>query len=112
MLQVEALLLLAGDAERWWSAEAINRELRSSLAGTLRQLEHLVDCGLAETVSEPEARFRYCAQSEDVQQLLDELETLHRTRFHALMDLLYAPNRAQDFADAFKLKKNDEEDDG
>jgi hypothetical protein len=112
MLQLEALLLLAADAHRSWSAEALNRELRSSLATTLRHLEHLVDRGLAEKAGDPDTRFRYRTQTEDVHRVVDELATLHRTRFHALMELLYASNRAQDFADAFKIGKNEKDDDG
>jgi hypothetical protein len=112
MLQVEAFLLLARDADRWWSADGVNLELRSSLHGTISQLERLRDSGLVDMQTAPETRFRYRPQPAEVQPAVDQLIVLHRERFHSLMELLYAPSRAQDFADAFKIKNSKDEEDG
>lgn len=112
MLQLEALLVLAREPERWWSPEAVNRELRSSIETTAEQLRRLTEMGLAETRTAPQPGLKYRAQDPERQKIVDELIALHGVRYHALIDLLYAPSRAREFADAFRIKKNKDEGDG
>jgi hypothetical protein len=107
ILQLETLLVLARSPDRWWTAEELNLELRSSVQTTATQLEHLSTSGLAEAES-GSGRFRYRPQSDATQSLVDNLISLHKLRFHALVELIYR-SKAQEFADAFKLKKAKEE---
>jgi hypothetical protein len=86
--------------------------LRSSIQTTEEQLRRLSEVGLVEARKEPQPGLRYCAQDPERQRVIDELITLHSTRYHALIDLLYAPSRAREFADAFRIKKDKDEDDG
>jgi hypothetical protein len=110
MLQLEALLFLAREPEQWWSAEAVSRELRSSPEAAAAQLERLHELGLLEARSEPEQAFRFNPREAGQGPVVATLAVLHRERFHAVVDMIYARDRAQVFADAFKLKKSEDDD--
>lgn len=110
MLQLEALLLLARVPEQWWSAGAVARELRSSPEAAAAQLERLNELGLLEVRSEPEQAFRFNPREAAHVAVVAELAVLHRERFHAVVDMIYARDRAQVFADAFKIKKTEDDD--
>lgn len=110
MLQLETLLLLARDPARWWSASEVGRELRSDPEASAAQLERLGAQGLlAQKPGEPHM-FQYAPREQAHRVVVTALEQMHRERFHALVDLIYARDRAQVFADAFKLKKSEDDD--
>jgi hypothetical protein len=46
--ELEVLLLLARDPARWWSADAINQELRASMVSARRHLKELIADQLVE----------------------------------------------------------------
>jgi len=110
MLQLEALLFLAREPEQWCSAGAVSRELRSSPEAAAAQLERLSELGLLEARSDPEPAFRFSPRDPTHVTVVAALSVLHRERFHAVVDMIYARDRAQVFADAFKLKKTEDDD--
>jgi hypothetical protein len=110
MLQLEALLLVAREPEQWWSAEAVSRELRSSPDAAAVQLARLSELGLLEGRAEPEEAFRFRPRDPAHVAIVASLAVLHRERFHAVVDMIYARDRAQVFADAFKIKKTEDDD--
>jgi hypothetical protein len=110
MLQLEALLFLAREPEQWWSAGAVSRELRSSPDAAAVQLERLRELGLLESRAAPEEAFRFNPREPAHVAIVADLAVLHRERFHAVVDMIYARDRAQVFADAFKIKKTEDDD--
>jgi hypothetical protein len=112
MFELEALLLLARDPERWWSAEAVDQLLRASREGITAQLERLADAGLLDVDTQNERRFRFAPRAPEHAQIVTALMALHRDRFHALVDLVYDRDRARQFANAFKIKSSKDDDDG
>lgn len=111
MLQLEALLLLAREPQRWWSARSLGLELRAAPEASAAQLERLSELGLL--VSQgggPDKEFRFEPRDHTHVAMVAALRDMHRDRFHAVVDMLYARDRAQVFADAFKLKKSGEDD--
>ena len=110
MLLLEALLALARDAERWWSAEDLYRELRSSLEASLEQLEQLASAGLLAVDRGEPARYRFRPVNPQHVETVTKLIELRKSRFHALVDLIYSRDSAQEFAEAFRLKKPEEDD--
>lgn len=110
MLQLETLLFLAREPEQWWSAAVVSRELRSSPEAAAAQLGRLHELGLLEAKTEPERAFRFQPREPAHVEIVATLEALHRQRFHAVVDLIYARDRAQVFADAFKIKKTEDDD--
>src|SRR5688500_11845833 len=110
MLQLETLLLLARDPARGWTADAVGRELRSSAEASSAQLERLHELGLLAVEASAEPVYRFAPRNEAHRAIVATLEQLHRERFHAVVDVIYARDRAQVFADAFKLKKSEDDD--
>jgi hypothetical protein len=108
MLQLETLLLLARDAERWWSAREVNLEVRSSEDASLAELERLAELELLETHGAGADRtFRFAPRDASHRLRVDALRELRAQRYYGLIDLIYSTSRAQEFADAFKIKKDD-----
>lgn len=110
MLQLETLLLLAREPERRWTASGVGRELRSSADASSAQLERLQQLSLLAVEPGPEPAYHFAPRNEAHRAIVATLEQLHRERFHAVVDMIYARDRAQVFADAFKLKKGEDDD--
>lgn len=90
----------------------VNLEVRASLEASSAQLERLHELGLLDAKDEGERLFRFNPRVPEHTAIVSTLMEMHRERFHTLIDLIYARDRARDFADAFKLKKSSEGDDG
>jgi hypothetical protein len=114
VMQLELLMLLSREPERWWTADSVNRELRSSIEACAQDLRMLAKEGLAEVIADADPRYRYrLARAED-EPVMARLTELFRTHFHALVHAVYARRRrdVRAFADAFKIKKDRKDDDG
>jgi hypothetical protein len=108
VLQLEGLLLVASDTERWWSAAEVNRHVRASEQACLVQLESLSTLGLLESSGEGSGKlFRFGSQDAELRAMVEALRVFHGQRYHALIDLIYA-DRAREFAEAFRLRKKDD----
>lgn len=107
-MQLELLMLLGGEPDRWWTADAANRELRSSVEACAADLRALAKEGLAEATSDSEPRYRFRLTRPEDEPVVTRLRELFRTHFHALVHAVYAGRKrdARAFADAFKLKKD------
>jgi len=114
VMQLELLMLLSREPERWWTADAAHRELRSSLEACAADLRTLTKEGLAEASTDGEPRYRYRLARPEDEPVIERLRELFRTHFHALVHSVYAGRRrqARTFADAFKIKKSGKDDDG
>jgi len=112
MFELETLLLLAREPERWWNAETVDRQLRASREAVAAQLERLADIGLLDVQTEHEKRFRFSPSAPEHVPIVAVLITMQRDRFHAVVDLVYGRDRAQEFANAFKIKKSKDDDNG
>lgn len=108
VMQLELLIMLSREPERWWTAEEAYRELRSSLEGCADDLRMLAKQGLAEASTDPELRYRYRLERSEDEPVMERLRELFRTHFHSLVHAVYAGRRrnAMAFADAFKIKKD------
>lgn len=113
-MQLELLMLLSRDAERWWTADAVNRELRSSLEACAEDLRTLAKEGLAEVSDDAEPRYRYRLARPEDEPVMTRLSEMFKTHFHALVHAVYAARRrdVRAFAEAFKIKKGGKDDDG
>lgn len=103
---LEVLLALRRGAQRAWSAEELNAELRSRLGLITEILAGLQQSGLVR--EERLGAFRYAPASGDLDNLSAQLEEAYATRpFLVLETILSATDsRIQTFADAFKVKKD------
>ena len=103
---LEVLLALRREAQRTWSAQELNAELRSRLGLITEILAGLQQSGLVR--EERPGAYRYAPASGDLDNLSAQLEEAYATRpFLVLETILSATDsRIQTFADAFKVKKD------
>ena len=104
--ELELLLLMSRGRARAWSANELNRELRSSIhlvAEILGKLEH---AGLVSDVGG--GAYRYNPRTPELGRVVDQLEQDYAARpFAIVRAILAAPNeKIQTLADAFKVKKD------
>jgi len=102
--QIAVLLLLRGDPNRSWTIPDISAELRSAPRAIEQRLRDLYDAGVLVASSTGTAQF--APTSPEVAAVIDELADAYETRPNRIIELIYSRSKSlQDFADAFKLKK-------
>jgi len=95
MGELEVLLLLARDPERWWSADAVNQELRASIVSARRHLKELIADQLVERRgSDNEALFRFHAADPATTDAVRMVAQLFKYRMPALVDVIYGQSAA------------------
>jgi hypothetical protein len=111
--ELEVLLLLQRDSTRWWTAEQVNRELRTSLESALQHLGNLRDVRLVQERKAEEWEYRF-APDPTLVPIVRTLEALFRDWIASIVDVIYAPRNdsLRDFADAFRLGRKGESNDG
>ncbi len=108
--QIEILLLMRAHASRRWSAEEISRDLRSSSHSIRLRLQQLVAHGLA---SRDEHGYAYAA-SHHADKLVERLADAYRERRTAVIERIFSGRKEamQSFADAFRIRDENEPSDG
>ncbi|HEY7166072.1 MAG TPA: hypothetical protein VIB79_15995 [Candidatus Binatia bacterium] len=106
--QLEGLLLLRNEPEKRWTTEAIARRLYLSVDQTEPLLRRLAMQDLI-GVDQGAAAYHYQPKTEDIRELIDELAEIYRKHLVAVTNLIHAKprSRVQEFADAFKFRKDD-----
>jgi hypothetical protein len=104
---LEILLLMRGQAERVWAAEALVRELRASTVLVEQNLRRLISGGL---VIEEDGGFRYRPATPLLDEACAVLELQYRERPVAIVNLIVGSgaDTVQGFADAFRFKRREE----
>ena len=111
--ELEVLLLLHREHERWWTPEAVNEELRTSLQSALECLTQLHGSGLVER-SEGTSSYRLERVHVGVETVVGRLAHLFKESLSSVIDAIYARkhDNLREFADAFRLKKKKDDNDG
>jgi biotin operon repressor len=107
--ELEALLILRQDANRKWGAPVLAERLYISQAQTAELLRALCDKGF--TIADERQEYRYCPDSPELDLLVDGLAKIYLKHIVPVTDLIHSKPKykVQGFADAFKLRKDDEE---
>ena len=106
--QIEVLLILLANPKRVWSIDEISAILRSSDHSIASRLQSLVSGGLA--LGTPDLGYRYAATGR-LHGLVEELQEEYGARRFSVIELVFSrPDAARSFADAFRLRED--EDDG
>jgi hypothetical protein len=101
--QLEALLLLRDAPGVVWDVQATAGRLYVSEQEALSALAHLAMHGL---IARSESRFTFDPQSEELSRGVALLAEYYRAYLIPITNLVHSkPRRIQQFADAFKLKK-------
>jgi hypothetical protein len=102
--ELEALLLLHRSARRWWTVDEVARALQLERDAARRALERLSGAFL-EVRIESDVCFRFAAHNADREQLTARLVAAYHHDRTALLLMIGRRAVAQDFADAFRFKK-------
>jgi hypothetical protein len=102
--QLEALLLLRDARGVAWDPQTTAKRLYVGEQEALDVLTHLTAHRLINRVGN---RYRFDPQSDELLRAVDLLADYYRTHLIPITNLIHAkPRRIQQFADAFKLKKD------
>lgn len=109
---VEVLLLLAGGAERTWSAAEVAAGLHMECDGANRVLEQLVTSGLLRHRSgAPGVGFNYEPHTDEQRAAVASLRLMFDTKPVTLIRALYArpPSAVKSFSEAFRVRGPEED---
>jgi hypothetical protein len=112
--KLEVLLLLARSPEKQWTAKLVTRELRSNQSAIERHLEALSRIGLLQSEGGgSEKLYHFDAVQPELANVVKELSESFGTYRSRIIELIY--NRPieilEDFANAFRLRKDGDSND-
>lgn len=110
---LEALLLMRSDPARTWTCQDLARRLYLTEKAAASVLADLAAAGVTVTVMEgidgaAHEAARYAPQTPHLQKMIDRLAEIYPRHIVATSELIHGrarPTRAQQFADAFVLRK-------
>jgi len=105
---LEALLLLRSDGKAPWSCEAVANRLYIDQKQTTELLTRLHANGFVTVAGENDPVYRYQPATAQLQQMVDSLAELYGRHLVPITNLIHSKpkNRVQEFADAFRLRKD------
>ncbi|MGH7926178.1 MAG: hypothetical protein ACREQV_00080 [Candidatus Binatia bacterium] len=106
--QLEALLLLRDTPNEAWNAKKLAKRLYITEEQTSVVLSGLLDQLLLTASEDEPPRYRYEPQSAELRQLVDRLAESYARHLVPVTNLIHSKptTRVQEFADAFKLRKD------
>lgn len=107
--QLEALLLLRGDPDGTWSSSILSQRLYTSEKETVDALERLCASGLTVASGSNPILYRYEPTSAELRGLVDRTADVYSKHLVPVTNLIHSKpkTRVQEFADAFKIRKED-----
>jgi GTP-binding protein EngB required for normal cell division len=104
--QLEIFLTLGNGGDRSWSVEEVFRKIQSNEKSISDCLRYFVKEGLA--VLEKEDQYRISRESPNLVAIASELQKAYRERQVTIIEMIYKkpPSQIQNFADAFRLRKD------
>jgi hypothetical protein len=109
--RLDVLLLMQHDAERWWTAAALARELRIAPMQVEASLHALGRGNLLEVRVAEDVLYRYDPGAPALRQVIEEIVEFHyanRTAVAAILSAAHASG-AELFAEAFRLRKDSDD---
>lgn len=106
--KLEVLLLVQSAPDTLWTVAEVFRPIQSSLASVTQKLENLTSEGLL--IMHPDGRYQYRPRTEELAKRVTELQSAYRKRRIKVIELIFSANTndLRAFADAFKLRKEKE----
>lgn len=107
--QLEALLLLRGNQSEEWDAEKVAKRLYISEQETALILRRLCDEEFIIAKSEQPLRYQYQPGSAELRHMVNQVADIYSKQLVPVTNLVHSKprTRIQEFADAFKLRKDD-----
>jgi hypothetical protein len=107
--QLEALLLCRGNPTTEWTPDLVGKRLYISREQAQEVLSRLQSDGLLEVKPEEPTRYFYHPTSTDLKRRVDYLAEIYSKHLVPVTNVIHSKskNRIQQFADAFKLRKEE-----
>jgi hypothetical protein len=107
---LQLLLTLMDDPERWWDARAIAEETGEPISSTGRGLDRLAAKNLLDIRVTEHVRFRYRPGTAELEQAGAAFVEAYRKNPLAIVKLVTArrPRSVTDFANAFRIRRGDD----
>ncbi|HEY9180130.1 MAG TPA: hypothetical protein VIO32_05385 [Candidatus Baltobacteraceae bacterium] len=105
--QIEVLLILRANPERVWTVDEISAIMRSSSNSIRSRLQGLAAKKLSAAISDKEYRYAASGRLDAMVELL--AEEYGRRRFSVIELVFSRPDAARQFADAFRLRDEENE---
>lgn len=105
--QLEILRYLSENQDRSWPESEVFKIIQSSHASVTANLRHFVDEGIL--VQDSQETYRFAPSSPELARMALELVESYRIRRVTVVEALYLmpPDAVRQFADAFRLRKNE-----
>jgi hypothetical protein len=105
--QLETLLLLEREPDRWWSAEEVGAELQTSRGTAGKCLEALASKNLLDVRISDDLFYRYAPVSPSLQAAVSETVRAYEGNPVAVTAGIYSLplDEIRDFAEAFRIRK-------
>jgi hypothetical protein len=104
--QLEVLCLLTETPDKSWSIADVNRAIQSSEKSISDCLEKFRNDGLV--ISNPDGKFCIAREANNLNETVVALTKAYRQMRVSIIECIYSkpPDSIQDFADAFRLRKD------
>ncbi|HEV2610437.1 MAG TPA: hypothetical protein VGU61_09235 [Noviherbaspirillum sp.] len=105
---LEAMLLLRSAPAQWWDGKKVAQRLYMPEKAAEAVLEELNAAGVLAVVDDEFRSYRYQPATEELRQIIDELADTYARHLVEVTHLIHSKTskKAQQFADAFKLRKD------
>jgi len=112
--KLEVLLLMRARADREWTARDVSQELRITEASAAARLQDLTARRLLVEKGSSPLSYRFGPASSDDAQDVAELQETYSTRRVSVISFIFSRplDRVRGFADAFRLKRDKDDDHG
>lgn len=108
--QIEVLLILLANPDRAWTIAEMSAILRSTPNSISHRLDALEKRKLA--AGSPQAGYRYIATGR-LHEMVEMLKNEFTIRRYSVIELVFSPaDTARSFADAFRFRRDQDDDDG
>jgi DNA-binding HxlR family transcriptional regulator len=114
---LEVLFTLRADRTCVWDVDSLNDRLRSSRRSIQHRLNTLIGLRLItearDETREAKVGYYYTPANEEVESLISELWKAYEVNRYTLFALIFSPmKKARYFADAFRISKSPEDEEG
>jgi hypothetical protein len=108
--ELQLLMAVIQSPDRWWDAAAATRELGITTTSARRALDHLAAHNLLDIRITGDVRYQYRPGTDDLRAAARATEEAYRSNPLALAQLVTGTARRgiRDFADAFRIRRDDD----
>lgn len=108
--ELELLMAIIQDTDRWWDAATAARETGMPVATAGHALDYFATHNLLDIRITGDVRYRFLPGTPELQQAALETAEIYRSRPLDLAKLIKAAPSVSDFADAFRIRRIDNDD--